>query len=330
MAQTFTHHLNISGPTGAYTFEIPVEETVLGRQPGVGLQLENETVSRRHARLDCSEESCAITDLKSSNGTKVNDVKIPSDEPVPLNDGDMIEIGPFSLVFQQIPVDIPAEPEIEEAVDVVPATLPEAVAVAEPVEEEWPEEPVAPPVPPAPPPPPSIVAPIEEPEPPYMPPPGLSVENGRYLHYLPPIYHTPFMQRFLALFESIYAPIEWNVDNFDLYLNPQTAPADFLPWLANWFDIIFDHSWREDQQRTFLNEAHKIYARRGTKWALGRVLEIYTGQKPTIDDESDDLEPFTFVVKLPLRKKEVNQPLVEQLINLHKPAHTTYKLKFKK
>ncbi|MFO7536688.1 MAG: phage tail protein I, partial [Chloroflexota bacterium] len=169
-----------------------------------------------------------------------------------------------------------------------------------------------------------------QPQPAYTPPPGLSLDDSRYLQYLPDIYHTPFMKRFLALFESIYAPIEWTADNFDLYLNPKTAPADFLPWLANWFDITFDNSWSEAQRRTLLTEVHQIYARRGTKWALSRVLEIYTGHTPQIDDSSEDLDPATFTITLPLAESETNPSLVAQLINAHKPAHTAYRLTFKK
>jgi phage tail-like protein len=135
------------------------------------------------------------------------------------------------------------------------------------------------------------------------------------------------MARFLGMFESILIPIEWNVDNFDLYLDPGTVPTGFLPWLANWFEITFDPTWGEAQRRTLLAEAHQIYARRGTCWALSRVLEIYTGHRPEIIDLDEDLEPFTFAVRLPLRAGEVNRELVERIIDANKPAHTTYTLK---
>jgi phage tail-like protein len=153
---------------------------------------------------------------------------------------------------------------------------------------------------------------------------------SRYIQYLPDIYDTPFMKQFLAYLNHFTRPIEWTVDNFDLYLHPRTAPVGFLPWLAGWFDITFDQSWSEAQRRTLLGEAHQIYARRGTKWALSRVLEIYTGNAPEIDDSSDDLAPFTFTITLPVAEAEVNQTLVTRLINDQKPAHTAYKLRFKK
>jgi phage tail-like protein len=150
------------------------------------------------------------------------------------------------------------------------------------------------------------------------------------VNYLPGIYHSEFMLRFLGIFESILTPIEWNVENFDLYLDPHTCPTGFLPWLANWFRISFDPTWNEVQRRTLLAEAHQIYARRGTRWALSRVLEIYTGHRPEIIDQGQDLDAFTFVVKLPLNKSDVNQDVMAAIIESSKPAQATYKLEFRR
>ncbi len=359
MPEAVTHVLNISGPSGAQTYDIPAGITTLGRQAGVEIVLDDQLVSRRHAQIECTEAGCTITDLKSSNGTKVNGVRLQPDDPMTLHPGDVIEVGAFALTYEQVvtapepepiaeppapPEPTPEPPEPEPALPPIRVTaLSEQAAPEEqaaPPESEAPpkqesrrkpkaqakekaEEPPPPAVPP-----PAITEPEEEPEPAYTPPPGLSVTESRYVQYLPGIYHTSFMKRFLALFESIYAPIEWNVDNFDLYLSPGTVPAGFLPWLANWFDLTFDHSWGEAQRRALLEEAHLIYARRGTRWALSRVLEIYTGHKPEIEDTGEDLDPFTFTVTIPVAKSEINATLIEQLINTHKPAYTTYALHF--
>ncbi|HRQ36760.1 MAG TPA: phage tail protein I [Chloroflexota bacterium] len=363
------HRLQISGPAGTSTYEIPMGTAVLGRRDA-DLVLDDQLVSRRHAQIVCADDGCTITDTKSSNGTKVNGIRLKEHDPHPLNPGDVIEIGAFTLTYEMeevvtavaapIPEPTPApisesdvvdaerpstqlapEAAVSEAV-VSEAVVSEAAAAEAAVAEVKPSPPKPsrksraetkinggppqdqPPVPPA-------LSPVPEPEgePAYTPPPGLSLTESRYLQYLPGIYHTSFMKRFLALFESIYAPIEWTVDNFDVFLHPATAPADFLPWLANWFDLTFDQSWDEAKRRAILTEAHQIYARRGTRWALSRVLEIYTGLTPDIDDASEALEPFTFTVMLPVPESEVNGALIARLINAHKPAHTSYTLRFK-
>lgn len=56
-------------------------------------------VSRLHASLRVDEQGrIAITDLGSSNGTRVNGIKILPNTPHPLQHGDMVALG--KLVFQ--------------------------------------------------------------------------------------------------------------------------------------------------------------------------------------------------------------------------------------
>jgi phage tail-like protein len=156
--------------------------------------------------------------------------------------------------------------------------------------------------------------------------PGLSIYSRHLINQLPGIYQTDFMARFLGIFESIQTPIEWTVDGFDLYLDPDSSPAAFLSWLAGWFGLTFDASWSEDQRRILIGEAHAIFARRGTRWALARILQIYTGCDPLITDTGDGIEPFNFRVRLALPDTTANRTLITRLIDAHKPAYTTYRL----
>jgi phage tail-like protein len=361
MAETLTHKLIITGPDQKEKiFKVPLGVTTIGRQVGVDLQLDSPQVSRRHARLVCTKVECEISDQGSSNGTYVNGEKLTPKAPVILASGNMVKIGPFELTYQLEAIEIPAakpkleekpppaKPEIElkEAADAAPQPA-EAIQTPDKVtadlKEEGKEEPPPPPrkktptsrrkkaaAPPPPPaePPPSLIA--AEPRPEFSFPPGLDRYSQQLINFLPGIYHTDFMSRFLGMFEAILKPIEWNVDNFDLYLDPGTAPASFLPWLANWFALTTNSTWSEDQRRALLKDAHAIFARRGTRWALARVLEIYTGQAPEIIDNEENLEAHTFKVRLPVRKREINPDLVEALIDAHKPAHTLYEVSYKR
>lgn len=329
--------LNISGPEGFRAqFQIPVGITTIGRQSDNTLRLNHSRVSRKHASLTCTPDGCRLADLGSSNGTYVDGEKLVPEVTVQLSSGATIKIGPFVLTFDQIPVaprqeeaKPPAKRTSEEPTRKIPSE--KALPAQEPERELKAERAGKKPHPE------SVVFP-----PPNFPskgsvplrdspfPTDLSAHGQRLLRYLPGIYQTDFMKRFLAIFESILTPIEWNVDNFDIFLDSATAPPEFLPWLANWFEITFDATWSEEQRRTLLKEAHKIYARRGTKWALSRVLEIYIGQEAEIDDTDDELEAFTFTVTLPVRQKDVNKELIEAIIDTNKPAHTIYTLKFER
>lgn len=64
--------------------------TTVGRDPGAGLPIDDESVSRMHARLDRSHGRLFVTDLKSRNGTLVNGEKILREE---LADGDVLSFG---------------------------------------------------------------------------------------------------------------------------------------------------------------------------------------------------------------------------------------------
>ena len=317
----YEYHFQIEGPETSQLFTIPVGKASIGRQKGNDLQLDDPQISRQHAQLECTDTDCQIMDLGSSNGTRVNEAKLTPNVIVPLSQDDVVKIGPFTLILSQIQIEekIP-EPEVEQIkIEVVEEPQPK-----EGFEEEieaLTEEPGSPP-PSEPPAPPGILEPRLPAE--TLLPPGLTIRSQRLMNYLPYIYHTDFLARFLGLLESIQRPIEWNIDNFDLYLDPGTSITSFLPWLANWFEITFDTTWNEEQRRTLLKEAHMIYARRGTRWALSRVLEIYTGGTPEISDSDEKGEPFIFSVKIPTLGKKIDKKIIEELIDAHKPAHTSY------
>lgn len=312
MTETYIFQLNIVGPDREETRLLPEGTAVFGRQPGVDILLEHPLVSRRHAQLVVTATTCELTDLGSSNGSRLNGRALPANTPTFLNHNDVVEMGPFKMVLGVTAVQPEPEPEKEKE-----SATPDSPSPPHPVTPS-----------PPPPPPPDIPSPFHPVSPSPMPP-GLSSHSTRLLGYLPGIYHTDLMSRFLALFESILIPIEWNIDNFDLYLDPQTSPVGFLPWLCDWFAVVFDDTWTERQRRQFLSEAAELYGRRGTHWAMARLLEIYTGHAPKIVDKAENLDPFTFIIEIPVREKELNRTLVEHMIDGNKPAHTTYKLRFK-
>lgn len=76
-------------------------ETILGRERGLGGVIDDPSVSRRHAAVACTQDSCAIRDLGSKNGTLVGGVRISA--PRELRDGDVVELGSVRLVFHRAP-----------------------------------------------------------------------------------------------------------------------------------------------------------------------------------------------------------------------------------
>jgi pSer/pThr/pTyr-binding forkhead associated (FHA) protein len=78
--------------------EISVQgATVIGRTPDADIQIPVSDVSRRHCEISVKNTGVSVKDLKSSNGTFVNDEKITEK---PLKAGDRLRVGPFTFVVQ--------------------------------------------------------------------------------------------------------------------------------------------------------------------------------------------------------------------------------------
>ena len=89
--------LNLTGQT-----EFTIGRTSEGQPilPDVDLspyEAYSKGVSRLHAALKIHNQRVVITDLGSSNGTRVNGQKIVPHVDYPLNHGDMIALGKFSI-----------------------------------------------------------------------------------------------------------------------------------------------------------------------------------------------------------------------------------------
>jgi len=77
--------------------QIGSEPLVIGRLPECGVVLADSNVSRRHAELRRSGDSVVLTDLGSTNGTRVNGA--PVRERV-LVSGDEVSVGSTRLIFE--------------------------------------------------------------------------------------------------------------------------------------------------------------------------------------------------------------------------------------
>lgn len=76
---------------------LDAEGAVIGRSRDCDVQLEDANVSRRHAEVRPQGTSWTVADLGSTNGVKVNGVRITGAQS--LHDGDLIEMGTSRLTF---------------------------------------------------------------------------------------------------------------------------------------------------------------------------------------------------------------------------------------
>ncbi|MDQ6764833.1 MAG: FHA domain-containing protein [Verrucomicrobiota bacterium] len=85
------------GSVTAMTHELVEEVMTIGRAPENTLRIDDPSVSGRHAELRQMGETFQLTDLKSTNGTRVNERPV---ESVTLRAGDRIRFGKVEARFE--------------------------------------------------------------------------------------------------------------------------------------------------------------------------------------------------------------------------------------
>ena len=156
----------------------------------------------------------------------------------------------------------------------------------------------------------------------------------------------PFFERFLRGFEDAQEPLREMLSGLYRYFDADSAPADFLPWLATWVALDLDEHWLQLKRRRLIKEAIWLYRWRGTRKGLSRYLEIYSGVKPEINDQPfsgmrlgvetllgrdtilGGVGAHTFVVTLAVPDPSaVSEETLRLIIESQKPAHTAYDLR---
>jgi phage tail-like protein len=184
---------------------------------------------------------------------------------------------------------------------------------------------------------------------------------SRLLEYLPAIYQEdPFLGQFLLAFEKVllgradevdlnHSGLEEEVAGLAELFDPQRTPEDFLPWLAGWTAFTLRADLDVAKQRAFLAQIVQLYRRRGTKQNLQDLLGIFTVGIPTVTETAaaefqigvhstigqdtylagGPPHFFRVVIRLPRATPEAQERQMEiarALIELEKPAHTSYEL----
>ncbi len=83
---------------GGQSYRLAAAAVMLGREPGCAVRLDQDGVSRRHARLEAVAEGWRVIDLGSTNGTFVNGRRVSAEA---LADGDELRCGPVRLQFRE-------------------------------------------------------------------------------------------------------------------------------------------------------------------------------------------------------------------------------------
>src|SRR5437870_66569 len=107
--------LHVSLPDSPATHDLTDSEIIVGRISECTLQIEDASVSSRHAQLTLGEGGDYILrDLGSTNGTELNGKEIAPETDHKLQDGDKIRFGKIDASYKsENPADARPLPEAE-------------------------------------------------------------------------------------------------------------------------------------------------------------------------------------------------------------------------
>lgn len=169
--------------------------------------------------------------------------------------------------------------------------------------------------------------------------------------YLPPIYqqdedHSPFLERFLAMFSTFFDDMEDKIDRISSHFDPDAVSGTYLEWLGRWLAITDHEAWGETKLRLLIKQAPELYKLRGTREGMMNMLKIYTGSEPFLLEyfqfkqmqETSELRqlfaqlygdnPYCFCIMLKPEfvQTDAQRLTIEQIIEDQKPAYTEGKL----
>ncbi len=107
--------------------------------------------------------------------------------------------------------------------------------------------------------------------------------NNKLLQYLPEFYQEKgpgkeFLEGFLGIFATIINNIEETISALPTYFDPETAPDDFIPWLAQWLSLDL-YELLGEKNREFILLAFDFYKQKGTVSGIENLVTFLTGKK---------------------------------------------------
>jgi pSer/pThr/pTyr-binding forkhead associated (FHA) protein len=96
-----SEHALVATADSPVLMTIPLVEgtAVVGRAPTCEVPIDHSSVSRHHAKVVHHRGETVISDMGSTNGTRVNGQ--PASQPIIVRPGDLVQIGDLSFVLQR-------------------------------------------------------------------------------------------------------------------------------------------------------------------------------------------------------------------------------------
>ena len=156
----------------------------------------------------------------------------------------------------------------------------------------------------------------------------------RWAELLPSVYQATMRTRpdgplpvLLKCMDSMLAPVEREIEDFEAVLDPLRTRRPFLPMLGSWLAAGTREEDALPPNRAWVAGAVDLAQRRGTARGLLETLRLATGMRDFSLEEKT--ERFHVSIRAPLAAKGL-QDALSRLIERQRPAHITYDLSFGK
>jgi phage tail-like protein len=174
-----------------------------------------------------------------------------------------------------------------------------------------------------------------------------------------------FIGKYLKIFEKLLTGIDDSVSAAGLpiegteqvvarlheFFDPEKTPREFLGWLAGWMALALRDDWDEPSKRRLMQRIIPLYKKRGTKSGLAEYLKIFVGQNVQLDEYLTGITvgvtstvgidtfvggllPHFFIVTITFNAImnlgfiQDTVAATKSVLDLEKPAHTYYALRF--
>jgi HD-GYP domain-containing protein (c-di-GMP phosphodiesterase class II) len=112
-------HVRLRGITGATKGQNweSAELLRIGRLESLEVRIDDASVSRFHAEIRCTPRGWRIRDLGSTNGTRLNGVRLNSGE-WPLRQRDLVQLGDVAVVIDELEESKPEDPKAPDSLEI--------------------------------------------------------------------------------------------------------------------------------------------------------------------------------------------------------------------
>jgi phage tail-like protein len=101
-----------------------------------------------------------------------------------------------------------------------------------------------------------------------------------------------FLRRLVGVVETTTQTLDDKIAALGRNINPATAPAIWLDFLASWLELPWDEALPEDSKRRILHNAGELLSKRGTRTGLQLLLEcLFPNSRIVLTDMAADFEP---------------------------------------